>query len=44
MLDDAIKAQIEDKIEVYDEARNKFVSAKNADRKKFYKGSVSRDF
>jgi len=42
MLDDAIKSQIEDKIELYDEARNKFVSAKNADRKKFYKGILDK--
>jgi len=42
MLDDALKAQIEDKIEVYDDARNKFVSAKNADRKKFYKGILEK--
>ena len=42
MLDDAIKEQIEDKIEVYDEARNKFVSAKNADRKKFYKSILDK--
>jgi hypothetical protein len=34
---DVIKRDLEDKIETYDEARNKFVSAKNKDRKQFYR-------
>jgi len=42
LLDDAIKTDLEDKLEVYDDTRNKYVSAKNADRKKFYKGILDK--
>ena len=42
LLDEAVKRDIEDKIEIYDEARNKYVSAKNKERKQFYKGILER--
>jgi hypothetical protein len=42
LLDEAVKRDIEDKIEIYDEARNKYVSAKNKERKQFYKSILER--
>jgi len=40
--DEKVKQDLEDKVEIYDEARNKFVSAKNKDRKLFYKNILEQ--
>ena len=39
-ISDATKEDLEDRIEAYDDARNKFVSAKNKERKLYYKGII----